>query len=429
MQAKVRPYSEDGLIESIKSIPELENLYDKVRNDAINGLISNSVHVGLRLYIEYRSNKHKEPISGDTFESTNSIYKPIKRNANTPLQGYRDFLRTYISTSGNQYSESTINLYINALHSWYVRGVISEYSHTEDIEYIKNIDMIHEIHTKVDTAGRLGLTNPVFANAVKLYVEYFSVQSSRSLDNNGQSTFSEHPKLKDKSIKIKSITVENIYITEGNPTSMFVQFINEIGPELVAAMHINYLGGELVSKTPNPKYINASKKLNGEYWVNTNSSTKTKIEQIRLICYNLDIDVKIEVGDDTVIENTLGMPTSKGRAIFSLNGNTPLNKRQSVLACVRLFMAINPNVPFEVVERNFPPELQGSYGVVAKLTKINSRISRGFDDNKRYFLDKDKILKTKDGIEFAVCHQWGNQFPKFQEYVRKRFGWTLEEVK
>ena len=267
-----------------------------------------------------------------------------------------------------------------------------------------------------------------------MYVDYrASEHDSQDIQNehivdSQQSISIKHSSTKSKPIEILSITAEHIHITEGNPTSMIVQFINEIGPELVADMHINYLGGELVSKTPNPKYIGTSKKLNHEYWINTNSSTRTKIEQIKTICNILDINVNFELGNSTIAENQSGTVLSNGRTLFSLNGHTPLNKRQSVLACVRLFMALNPNIPFEVVERNFPPELQGSYGVVAKLAKVNSRIARGYDDDKRYYLDKDKIFKAKDGVEFVVCHQWGNQFPKFQAHIRKRFGWTLEEV-
>lgn len=255
-----------------------------------------------------------------------------------------------------------------------------------------------------------------------------SAQNSENLKYNAL-IIDGFPKIKAKRIEIKSITAEQIHITEGNPTSMFVQFLNGIGPELVEAMHIKYLGGGLVSIIPNPKYINASKKLDRGYWVNCNSSTLTKIEQIKTICNILNISVKIELGDNSVVESHLKSSSTIGRTYFSLNGQTPLNKRQSVLACVRLFMELNPNVPFEVVERNFPPELQGSYGVVAKLAKVKSRIAHGYDDDSRYFLSDNQILKAKDGVEFAVCHEWGNQFFKFQEHVKKRFGWTLEEVK
>ncbi len=358
------------------------------------------------------------------------VHKEIASN----FVGFLSYLGSLTSQTGRPYSDSSIKLYANSLRGAYVRSIVSQYTPTENIEDISSIETLREIWQKVDSDSINGKANRSVAIAVKMYVDYrASEHDSQDIQNehivdSQQSISIKHSSTKSKPIEILSITAEHIHIAEGNPTSMIVQFINEIGPELVADMHINYLGGELVSKTPNPKYIGASKKLNHEYWINTNSSTRTKIEQIKTICNILDINVNFELGNSTIVENHSGTVLSNGRVLFSLNGHTPLNKRQSVLACVRLFMALNPNVPFEVVERNFPPELQGCYGVVAKLAKVNSRVARGYDDDKRYFLDKDKILKAKDGVEFVVCHQWGNQFPKFQEHIRKRFGWTLEEV-
>lgn len=51
-----------------------------------------------------------------------------------------------------------------------------------------------------------------------------------------------------------------------------------------------------------------------------------------------------------------------------------------------------------------------------------------YDDEYRYYLDIDKILRSSDGVEFAVCNQWGHQFAHFQAYVQRSFNWTIEEV-
>jgi len=32
------------------------------------------------------------------------------------------------------------------------------------------------------------------------------------------------------------------------------------------------------------------------------------------------------------------------------------------------------------------------------------------------------------GTRFYVCHQWGDNFDKFRDYVTKEFGWTIKEV-
>ena len=60
---------------------------------------------------------------------------------------------------------------------------------------------------------------------------------------------------------------------------------------------------------------------------------------------------------------------------------------------------------------------------------IQYRIRKGFDDDKRYFIDPSRRFRTIDGVEFAVCHQWGTQFDRFREYVGDKLGWTIDEVK
>ena len=51
-----------------------------------------------------------------------------------------------------------------------------------------------------------------------------------------------------------------------------------------------------------------------------------------------------------------------------------------------------------------------------------------FHDEKRYFLDPPSRFTTIDGVVFAVCHQWGNQFDKFRKYVEDKLGWMIEEI-
>jgi len=348
------------------------------------------------------------------------------------LSEFRKFLLTTTTKQGKRYAPSSINVYISSLKSDYMQSMVKPYSSDGIIESIKDLRNLEDLYDKVKQDAANGIISKSVLMGLRLYINFRSISSNITDISSILTQTSKSPSTfnsaKSKQLEIKSIQAEHILINEGNPTSMLVQFINEIGPELIEDMHIKYLGGELVSKIPNPKYVSASKNLNDGYWVNTNSSTKTKIDQIKLICTNLGIDVSIDLNDDTVTSDSLKTSSSMGRALFSLNGQLPLNKRNSVLACVRLFMSLNPNIPFEVVERNFPPELQGGYGVVAKLSKVNNRINLGYDDNRRYFLKNDQILHAKDGVAFVVCHEWGNQFYRFQEHVKKRFGWTLEEI-
>lgn len=141
---------------------------------------------------------------------------------------------------------------------------------------------------------------------------------------------------------------------------------------------------------------------------------------------------KTEDGCSMVIEQEDSPETrkfeSKHRAMFSLNGGRPMNKRQTVLETIRLYVKTHPTATFEQLETVFPKELQGSYGIITPISTIRSRIQNGYDDERRYYLDRGKILRSFDGIEFAVCSQWGHQFSHFQTYVYNTFNWTIKEI-
>ena len=117
-----------------------------------------------------------------------------------------------------------------------------------------------------------------------------------------------------------------------------------------------------------------------------------------------------------------------GRAKYSLNGGEPQNKRRIVHSVVSLYMKLHPRVTWREMLDVFPKELQGSYGVINTVESIQYRIKKGFDDENRYFLGSSNQFTTIDGVEFAVCHQWGGQFDKFCEYVEDKFGWIIEKV-
>lgn len=248
----------------------------------------------------------------------------------------------------------------------------------------------------------------------------------------------DYKNTKHKRAQIKTIRFGNVCISEGNSTKMMVDFINKIGPQLVYRMHINYLGGPLVDEVPHPKYERACKRLNLGYWLNTNSSTQTKVEQIKLISRKLNIPVEIEmtsIDDDyPTQENEAAISIAKGkgtrerRKSYSFNGIMPLNKRKTVFEVVKYYLSLNPNSSFQQIKRAFPDNLQGSYGVVASLSYIQAKITQGGDHGNRYFIDSDQILKSGDGVLFAVSNQWGNQFERLRKYILKKFGWRIDEV-
>lgn len=149
-------------------------------------------------------------------------------------------------------------------------------------------------------------------------------------------------------------------------------------------------------------------------------------------CHKVIFDIEErkdnESQSDQVDKSRINNVAIIGRTKYSLNGGKPQNKRRTVFSVVSLYMKLHPKSTWNDVLEVFPKELQGSYGVVASVESIQYRIKKGFSDGKRYFLAPSSLLTTTDGVVFAVCHQWGNQFDKFREYIEDKLRWTIEEV-
>ena len=87
---------------------------------------------------------------------------------------------------------------------------------------------------------------------------------------------------------------------------------------------------------------------------------------------------------------------------YSINGGSFEGKRRFVHQLVKLYVEQHPSATFEELENVFSAELQGSYGVIRTLDYIHKK-----GDEKRYFIKTDEILRSADGVVFAVSTQWG----------------------
>ena len=101
---------------------------------------------------------------------------------------------------------------------------------------------------------------------------------------------------------------------------------------------------------------------------------------------------------------------------YSINGEPFLNKRRFVHRLVKLYLDQHPSSSFVELEKVFAPALQGSYGVIQTVEYIRSKDFDGY----RYFMKDDDLLRSSDGILFAVCSQWGiGNTPKIVELAKK----------
>lgn len=119
---------------------------------------------------------------------------------------------------------------------------------------------------------------------------------------------------------------------------------------------------------------------------------------------------QIDVNPSTTLENK----DKKQDAYFSFDGKNFHCKRRFVLELIKYYVANNPKVNFQELEKQFPAELHTkSLGVIKTLPSVIERIASQPDLKKRYFLKEDEIIILSDGTKIVVNNQWGTLFPKF----------------
>lgn len=107
---------------------------------------------------------------------------------------------------------------------------------------------------------------------------------------------------------------------------------------------------------------------------------------------------------------------------YSLEGGEFMGKNKFVYAVVSTYVRQHPEATFTDIERAFPPELQGSFGVVQTMDYIKERNFKG----RRYFKEPEFVLKSSDGISFAVSTEWGKgNIGRFLKAVRQ-LGYHVE---
>ena len=101
---------------------------------------------------------------------------------------------------------------------------------------------------------------------------------------------------------------------------------------------------------------------------------------------------------------------------YSINGGSFEGKRRFVHQLVKLYVEQHPTATFAELENVFPSALQGSYGVIRTVDHIREK---GIEEY-RYLMKTNEVLRSADGVTFAVCSQWGiGNTPKVVELAKK----------
>ena len=153
------------------------------------------------------------------------------------------------------------------------------------------------------------------------------------------------------------------------------------------------------------------------------------------------LEQKEDEDDNAGIENEIGQqshyvlvkqPRSKngsnGRdnTKYSIDGGTNyFGKNRIVREIIIRYLELHPKLTFRQLEQIFPDEMQGSYGVVRSLDELHEMEHDRKDLETRYLMKEEELLKTADGVRFAVCNQWGAYNIPNIFRVMEKWGWNV----
>ncbi|AXB55221.1 PDDEXK family nuclease [Flavobacterium fluviale] len=140
---------------------------------------------------------------------------------------------------------------------------------------------------------------------------------------------------------------------------------------------------------------------------------------IKLIPYNFKDDLLLDINQiiplpeaesylikikEKTIERQIAIQNSRDNTKYLFN-NMKLGKGRLVLEIVKSYLNKNPNSTFGQLQNRFPPNLQGSTGVINTLDHIKTKYEKA--SKKRHFIEDEYVLVSGDNISFAVSTEWG----------------------
>ena len=282
-----------------------------------------------------------------------------------------------------------------------------------------------DINVKISSKGEDGVTSMTPNQSNNSDAES-SKNPSFSNENAGK------PITRSDSIGFTVRFPDGTVVQRKNAKETMIATLKVIGLHRAAAFRGRlFKGFPLVSRNQRTDVGFKCQELVDGWFVYVNMSNDTKIEMLRQISDELSLGLVIndEAGNDVTFGSDFSQRNNKSigkRALYKLNGDGPYSKRELVLLAVTQYVMEHPNLTYAQFEQTFPKNLQGSYGVIRPISWIKEKASLGTDHLNRYYVEDKDLLTSSDGIKFAVCKEWADNFANFMKQVLK-LGWEISE--
>lgn len=138
-------------------------------------------------------------------------------------------------------------------------------------------------------------------------------------------------------------------------------------------------------------------------------------------------DENLSPEDRKSMKLALNVSDNRDYSKYVFDGNM-YGKGKLVLAVVQKYVADNPTVTFDDLQKSFPDMLQGSKGVVRLFDSVSPEDRGENGATKRYYVNNDEIIKL-NGLKVLVSDQWGaGNVDKFIENAVNNLNFDIQKV-
>ena len=138
-------------------------------------------------------------------------------------------------------------------------------------------------------------------------------------------------------------------------------------------------------------------------------------------------DENLSPEDRKSMKAALSISDNKDYSKYIFEGQT-YGKGKLVLAVVQKYVADNPTITFDDLQKAFPDSLQGSKGVVRLFDSVSPE-DKGIGAVKRYYVNSREEIPLASGEKVLVSDQWGaGNIEKFIKNAVDNLSFDIQKV-
>ena len=256
------------------------------------------------------------PVHNSTVNSrTNSEERVLAPSniENCNVKNFQLYLTTIKSNRGQKYSNSSINVFSTGTRSAYIISKVLKYHDSGNIFNIDDIKVAEKLLSDITYDFKLNKTSSSYVSLLMLYIRFleeYVFPKRKHIENtsiNQESVIKVNPVNNTLDKKYIRVTYLDGTIDEQSKVvETLINFVQRVGPLSAFNIHLQCCGGDLICYKENFMSLYASRYryISNDLYINTNTDTQTKYNQMKEFAIRLNFNCRIELMSGyTIIES------------------------------------------------------------------------------------------------------------------------------